>query len=246
MELDRDHAYVTRIPPEAEERVVTSYADGTAEVVEYWLNGQHVGTRHFDPTDHLGMETPYQNGVIHGIQYRWDEPGKLLSAEPFEHGIPHGTAYQWASDGRLLGTYALDHGTGIDLWWQEESDGSQYLAEVHYMQDGADHGFEWWLNDEGSLWWERHWWHRGQHGIERQWNAKGRLCRGYPRYWANDERVTKRQYLKAAARDSSLPPFRFEEHEPYRSFPPGVAEHLGPGQKSCRPQGVSYEHIREP
>jgi hypothetical protein len=245
-ELDRDRAYVACIPPDAEERVVASYPDGTVKQAEYWLNGQHIAARHFDPTGNLEGETPYQNGVIHGIRYRWDEPGKLLSAEPFEHGVPHGTACQWAADGRLLGTYTLDHGTGIDLWWQEWSDGSAHLAEVHYMQDGEPHGFDWWLNDDQqSVFIERHWWHWNQHGIERQWNAEGRLSRGYPRYWVEGERVTKRQYLKAAARDSSLPLFRPEENEPYRSFPPEVAEHLRPEAREVPlPQRGSYEHSR--
>jgi hypothetical protein len=224
----REKADMSGIPPEAEERVIASHPDGTKKDAEYWLNSQCVGRRHFDPTGEMAGESPCQNGVRHGIQYRWYESGRLLSAEPYEHGVPHGTARQWADDGRLLGTYTLEHGTGIDLWWQDLSDGSVYLAEVHFMRDGQPHGFEWWLNDDRSLWWERHWQHFALHGIERQWNFKGRLCRGYPRYWVDGERVTRRQYLQAADRDSSLPPFRLEENEPRRSFPPEVAAHLKP------------------
>ena len=226
--MDRDHAYITSIPHEAEERVTEVYPDGTRKEVECWLNGQRVGRRHFHASGELRGECAFRVGVQHGMLYRWDEPSKLLSAEPYENGVPHGTAYQWADDGRLIGTYTLDHGTGIDLWWHDWSDGSVTLAEVHSMQDGAPHGFEWWLNPDERLWWERHWQRWKLHGIEREWNTRGRLCRGYPRYWVHGERVTKRQYLKAAAQDPSLPPFRAEENEPQRTFPPEVAAHLGP------------------
>jgi hypothetical protein len=220
-------AYVTCIPPEAEERVTEAYPDGARQKADYWLEGHRVGFRSFHPTGEPDYEVPYRDGVVHGTRYRWDEPGKLLSAEPYERGVPHGTARQWGDDGRLIGTYTLERGTGIDLWWQDWPDASAYLAEVHYMQDGWAHGFEWWLNeDQQSVWIERHWLHGNQHGIERDWNARGRLSRGYPRYWVNGERVTKRQYLKAAARDPSLPPFRPEENEPERTFPPEIAGHL--------------------
>src|SRR5436305_3461473 len=96
------------------------------------------------------------------------------------------------------------------------------------MCAGKPHGFDWWLTHEGSLWWEYHWRHFARHGIEREWNADGRLRRGYPRYWVDGERVTRRQYLKAAAHDSSLPPFRPEENQPHRTSPPKIVRHLRP------------------
>jgi hypothetical protein len=225
--LDRDHAYISHIRPEAEERIINSYPDGTKKEAEYWLNGERVGFRRFHTTGELEGEVPYENGVRHGTEYRWDAPGKLLSAEPYEHGTPHGTAHQWAEDGRLIGTYTLERGTGIDMWWQERPDGSVYLAEVRFMRDGRPHGFEWWLDeDQQSVWIERHWSHGTLHGIEREWNVQKRLCRGYPRYWVEGERVTKRQYVQAAAQDPNLPPFRPEENQPSRRFPPEVAEYL--------------------
>jgi hypothetical protein len=225
--LNSDQAYITSIPPEAEERVTDVYPGGAKKEAEYWLNGERVGLRRFHPTGELEDEYAFRDGVRHGMQYRWDVPEKLLSAEPYEHGVPHGTAHQWADDGRLIGTYTLEHGTGIDLWWQDWPDGSVYLAEVHYMQNGQAHGFEWWLNeDQRTVHTERRWLHGNQHGIEREWNARGRLSRGYPRYWVNGERVTKRQYLKAAAPDPSLPPFRPKENDPQRTFPAEIAKHL--------------------
>jgi hypothetical protein len=167
--LDRSTAYKSDIPPEAEERIVNRYPDGIKERAEYWLSGELVGVRLFDEAGELDWETSYRAGVMHGMAYRWGQPGQLTSAEPWENGVPHGTAYQWGEDGRVIGTYALDHGTGIDLWRQDWSDGTVELAEVHSMVQGRAHGFEWWLNDDQrSVWLERHWADGNRHRVERQ------------------------------------------------------------------------------
>jgi antitoxin component YwqK of YwqJK toxin-antitoxin module len=240
---DRDTAYVTAIPAEAEERIVERYEDGARKQAEYWLDGERVGARYFDASGAPDNEWAFRKGVPHGTRYVWHEPGQLASAEPYEEGVPHGTARQWSRyDGRLIGSYTLERGTGIDLWRQDWSDGSVELAEVHYMRNGRPHGFEWWLNeDQRSVWQERHWKDGERHGIERDWNIEGRLRRGYPRYWVQGERVSKRQYLRTAARDPSLPPFRAEENEPQRTFPPEVAEHLTLEEK---PHGGSLPESR--
>jgi hypothetical protein len=226
--LDHETAYQTSIPPAAEERITHRHPDGTRQRAEYWLDGEQVGLRTFHPTGELEDEYSFRHGVKHGMQYRCDLPGQLGSAEPYENGVPHGTAYQWSYyDGRLIGTYTLEHGTGIDLWRQDWSDGTVTLTEVHSMRNGCSHGWEWWVNhDQRSVHEERHWMDGELHGIERQWNMQGRLRRGYSRYWVHGKRVTRRQYLRAAASDPTLPPFRPEDNNPERAFPPEIAEHL--------------------
>ena len=58
-------------------------------------------------------------------------------------------------------------------------------------------------------------------------HLKGRLRRGYPKYFVAGGQVSRRQYIKAAASDASLPPFRKAENRPRRRFPPVIARHLG-------------------
>ena len=58
---------------------------------------------------------------------------------------------------------------------------------------------------------ELHWRKGRLHGIEREWNPKGRLRRGWPRYFVAGRRLDKRRYLRACAGDTSLPEFRSQD-----------------------------------
>ena len=227
--------YRSSIPAGVIERVVSTYRREGGAVwlrrVECLLGGDVVGEQFYDNDGALLIETPLRHSKKHGVEFHWYEGGgSLQSAEPFHEGLPHGTAKQWGEDGILLGTYTLNHGSGLDLWRRQQcSDGSVFLSEIHSMKDGWPHGYEWWLNsDQRSVWAERHW-NEGQfHGIEREWNARGRLRRGYPRYYVRGERVSKRAYLKACRVDPSLPAFRAKDNKPVRRFPSELARELGP------------------
>jgi antitoxin component YwqK of YwqJK toxin-antitoxin module len=224
------------IPKSAQERVVSWHPNGTKSGAEYLVDGKVVGARWFDAEGNLLDDRGFRDGKKHGTAYRIEVPGHVTSATPYSNGVEHGVARQWSHDGRLLGTYRMNHGTGIDLWWDDGTcchgtsckPGGRRLAEVHFMRCGQHHGYEWWINDDqASVHEERHWQDGQLHGIERDWNLQGRLRRGFPRYFVAGQQVTRRQYVKAAAEDSSLPPFRMEDNLPQRRFPPVIAEHLG-------------------
>jgi antitoxin component YwqK of YwqJK toxin-antitoxin module len=222
--------YRSSIPKAARERVTATFVSGPQKYkAEYMLNGNVVGIRYFHETGELSNEYPLRNGLTHGIVYRSDKPGKLLSAEPYFSGLPHGTAKQWSDEGKLLGMYTMNHGTGVDLWWQRSPNRAPYLAEARYLQEGKWHGFEWWWFSENrrALGVERHFWNNKVHGIERSWNQHGRLRRGYPKYWVSDERVSKRQYIRACAKDPTLPPFRERDNLRKRKFLPEIKGHMG-------------------
>jgi hypothetical protein len=219
--------YRSSIPKAARERIVATFVDSPQKYkAAYILGGKLVGERYFHKTGELSYERPVKNGLTHGIVYRSDTPGKLLSAEPCFRGKLHGTARQWSNDGRLIGTYKMKHGTGIDLWWQESGNGVPHLSEARYLKDGMWHGFEWWWLGSKELTQEAHFWNGKEHGIERRRNLQGRLHRGYPRYWINDERVSKRQYVHACTTDPTLPPFRERDNQPKRRFPAEIRVHL--------------------
>lgn len=218
------------IPPGVTEVEIRAYQEtGQAiffRVVECLLNGQVVGQRAYDSDGNLRIETPIRNGKKHGREYIWNETDALESVEPFVDGKQHGLAKQYGRKGKLIGTYRFIHGTGFDIWRWEREDGTTFISEIFSLRDGSLDGFEWWLNEDGrSVWHERHW-HKGTvHGIERMWNSKNRLKRGYPKYWIQGKTVSKRTYLKAAEKDKFLPKFREKENQNRRKFPEDIKFH---------------------
>jgi hypothetical protein len=212
------------IPQEAIEREVREYRQEGAllyfQIMECILDGHVVGQRAYDGDGQLKVETPLKNGNKHGREYIWDESGALESVEPYREGKLHGLAKQYNRKGKVIGTYRFAHGTGYDIWRYEREDGSVGISEIFSVNDGALDGFEWWLKaDQHSVWHERPWQGGRYHGIERRWNAQGRLKRGYPKYWVQGQAVTKRFYLKATERDQTLPKYRESENRPQRKFP---------------------------
>ena len=95
------------------------------------------------------------------------------------------------------------------------------------MLKGHRHGFEWWLNeDQRSVYQERHWSLDDAHGIVREWNEKGRLRPGFPKFYVRGRRVSRKVYELECVSDPSLPPYRTEDNQPQRDFPPAIARHL--------------------
>ena len=220
--------YRSSIPRGVKERGVKKTAvSWPMRTVDCLLNGKVVGRRVYDKDGRLQYEVPLKEGKTHGIIYTFHDES-VDSREPFRNGLAHGTAKQWAVDGELIGTYTMKNGTGLDLWRCKNNwgTGRVYLAEARYIKRGMWHGFEWWLDEsQKRVESERHFWDNDPHGIEREWSSKYRLKRGFPRYWIHGKRVTKRQYLRAALTDSTLPLFREKDNRPQREFPEEVRIH---------------------
>ena len=196
-------------------------------VVDCLYKGVRVGQRVYTRAGIKIMETPLKDGLKHGREFTWDEDGKLLLVEPYSKGKIHGTAKQYGAGGNVIGTYTLVHGTGLDVWRQENEDKTVFVSEIHRLEDGLPHGYEWHFTvAQEDLWQERHW-HMGQvHGIERVWNSKGRLRRGYPKFYVFDQAVSRQKYLQAAVTDKHLPAYRMEDDLPQRNFPREIREIL--------------------
>lgn len=214
--------YRSSIPKAAKERIVATYLAGPQKhKAEYRLNGDIVGIRYFNQNGELELERPMRSGLLHGTLYHVED-GVVISAEPYRNGFAHGIARQWSRDGEFIGNYSMKRGTGLNLWRCKKDWGNKrvFLAEARFIKEGDWHGFEWWLNeDQKSVHDENHFWKNMQHGVQRSWNNKGRLRRGYPRYWVNNKRVTKREYIRASAKDPNLPLFREADNRPKRKFP---------------------------
>ena len=179
------------------------------------------------------LETPIKNGLKDGLEFTCDDDGKLLLVEPYVKGKNHGTAKQYGKEGQVIGTYTLRHGTGFDIWRQENADQVVYVSEIHRLQDGVPHGEEWHFTSlRQELWYERHWYMGKLHGIERIWNSRGRLRRGYPKFYVLDRAVSKHTYLKWALTDKTLPRFREKDNWPRRIFPSQIQRLISSRTKS--------------
>jgi hypothetical protein len=227
------------IPTGAKENIIQQYEDKrieqggvvNLETRECTIDGKVVGWRSYDSEGRLVTETALKDGKKHGRQIFWNEDGTIDFVEPFFEGKVHGTAKQY-QEGKLIGTYKMVHGTGYDVWRGDRGDGVVLVSEIHPMRDGLPHGFEWWLNeDQQSVYEEKHWFNGKFHGIEREWNFKNKLRRGYPKYWVRGGAVTKRQYVAAARKDATLPPFRLKDNSPKREFPPEIRRLLNVPKK---------------
>jgi hypothetical protein len=210
------------IPAAAHERPLHQWSAGSVQyrTVECWHNDQLVGRRVYTRAGQLVIETPLLEGQKHGREYTWDEAGWLALVEPYAHGRIHGTARQYDPMVRVIGTYRCLHGTGYDVWRILDRNGWARVSEIRGLREGERHGFEWWVNDDQrSVWHETHFWAGRHHGIERCWHSAGRLRRGYPIYWIDGQRVTRRQYLRAAMHDTTLPPWRARDNSPQRKLP---------------------------
>ena len=220
--------YRSSIPKAAQERVASNYiSTRSKQRAEYVLDGKIVGVRWFDENGVMNSEVPWKHGLIHGNMYHFDDipDGKLrvTFVEPYRNGLAHGTAKQWSEDATLIGTYNMKHGTGWDLWRHRKDFGRspiRVLTEARYIKGGNWHGFELWFDlGQTTIHQEAHFWENLQHGIRREWNDKGKLRRGFPQYWVDNIRVTKRQYLRACSKDTNLPPFCASDDLPQRIFP---------------------------
>lgn len=209
------------IPAEAREIPVSSDETESTKV-EYVLDGNVVGFRYIGEGGHIEWEQALRDGRPHGVERQFHHNGVLLFACPWVDGVEHGIARQYSESGELVCQYEMIHGTGVDLWCCNITD---RLSEEHHKKDGRLHGVvRWWNDNEKTVWCEEWFSMSKRHGIWRSWNDRGRLSRGYPQYFVNDAKVTKRQYRKACETDPSLPPFREEENRPNRTLPPEFAD----------------------
>jgi hypothetical protein len=207
------------IPAGATERVTKVHESGGKATSEFWFRGRLTGRAFWDSDGALCMAVGLKDGVPVGHQLEFQD-GALVYAEPFVKGLLHGTAKQFDTRGRLLLVSPFKQGTGTDFWCDERG----RLSEEHPLVAGKPSGTErWWNEDQKTAYSETEWLNGEWHGATRHW-TDGRLDRGFPRFFVRGKRVSKRAYLKLAARDPSLPPYRPEADSPARVLPKRVLE----------------------
>lgn len=211
--------YRSSIPASAAEVIEATFDCGDKKSAFYFLRGNKVGYRLWNKRSELEFEYGMRDGKKHGREYCFRGNGQPYEVTPYRKGKIHGTGIQWADDGTVLITYKLVNGTGLDLWCGHQNN---TLSEEHYRPKDGEYGYHRDWNDDGETINTEYYFFdgKGYHGIWREWNTKGKLRRGFPQYYVNDKRVTKRQYLNASERDATLLPYRSKDDIPYRKLPP--------------------------
>jgi hypothetical protein len=223
--------YKTSIPVDAAEKVESRHPTGSIKSASYFLGEEKVGYREWFDDGQLDFEYALREGIKHGPEYHFCANGQLLEKETYRHGRLHGTGKQWSESGRLLVSWRLVNGRGLDLWCDTCT---ETLAEEHYWPREGERGYSRAWNDDEKTVWQEYFYalSKGYHGIWREWNARGRLRRSFPRYYVNDRKVTKRQYLRACETDHTLLPYRAEDDDPHRELP---AEYVAQREKRSGP-----------
>ena len=171
---------------------------------EYVIGRRVVARMYLHPDGSVEHEHQFDaDGRMHGTERECFENGRTRYLATWIHGKQHGLQQQWDERGRLVVSQRFVRGTGLDIWF----DGKR-LSETRGYLDGDRHGFERWWCDATHVWQENHFARGLEHGIERQWNEGGTLRRGFPRYWLQGQRVTRRIYERALATDATLPSFK--------------------------------------
>ena len=215
------------IPPKARQKVVRRYGNGSKQVALYYVNRKLVGHRSWDEQGNLAVEYAIRDNLKHGPFRCYEPNGVVYWATTFVDGKKHGISRQYDEAGELIGTYRMRHGTGADLWYHAPGE----LSEERYVRGGKWNGYErWWLSDH-TVFAETHFLDDVEHGIKREWNLRGRLRRGYPQYFIQGVKVTKRDYLRACQRDSSVPVYQERDDSPERTPP----KPLGPANTGMQP-----------
>lgn len=90
-------------------------------------------------------ETAYRES--HGVEQVWHRNGVLAEETPFEDGLVHGLCRRWAEDGTLLGEFRMEHGTGLQRRWYGNGRLASEIQTVRGAMTGRTRN---WLRD-GTL-----------------------------------------------------------------------------------------------
>jgi antitoxin component YwqK of YwqJK toxin-antitoxin module len=203
------------IPLEAIEKVIEYSINGGKESAHYYLDGEKIAYRAWSENQ-VSMEYSIKNQKMHGLFRTWHDNGNLCTSGFYIDGREHGITKQYDYEGNLIGSYEMHHGTGVDLWYSAKN----IISEERYFKNGKRHGYErWWNNDNKTVGREQHFKDDVEHGIYREWNKKKSLSPGFPQYYVNGQKVSKKQYLKACTQDDFLPKFQAMDNYSHRELP---------------------------
>ena len=92
---------------------------GQLKIEEVFTIGMLLSSKEWFANGQIKSETPYKNGMIHGIRKTWYENGQLLRQCPYMEHMRHGTSTSWYPTGRIKSEEKFQSGRshGINTYW---------------------------------------------------------------------------------------------------------------------------------
>lgn len=204
--------YVSSIPSHAVEQREPPDRNSASAASNYYVDGLLVGRRVFHSEGALLWEYGLRDGKYHGHYYYFHENSHMQYRCRYASGKANGVAAQWDEDGTLICISLFEDGTGMDLWCTYSSQGKTELSEERHYAAGLKHGPERWWDSESTVWREEHFSKGLRHGVFREWED-GKMAKGFPRYFTEDQEVTRAMYLKTCSQKPETGIPEVSEHE---------------------------------
>ena len=88
------------------------YENGNLEIETPFENGKlHGVEKWYYENGNLECEIPYQNGKLHGVEKEYDENGILMSEIPYQNGKLHGVGKVYYENGNLQAQVTYENGS---------------------------------------------------------------------------------------------------------------------------------------
>ena len=125
------------------------YETGELKIEEVFTTDMLLSSKEWFANRQIKSETPYKNGMIHGIRKTWYGNGQLLRQCPYIEHMRHGTSTSWYPSGRIKSEEKFQGGRshGINTYW--DLSGKQLFKQLFIRGKLINNGINSLINSGG-------------------------------------------------------------------------------------------------
>jgi antitoxin component YwqK of YwqJK toxin-antitoxin module len=148
---DHDQSYLSYdIPKNAVKKTPFSDRGDRAETIKYSdpATDELVASERILPQSHRRIQLElFKAWELHGVQREWYDDGKPKSESPYKNGVMHGLFKRWDEKGNLVACYKIVSGSGIEKVYYSNG---RLMQEVQYREN-VRNGLCYQLYDNGQM-----------------------------------------------------------------------------------------------